>query len=204
MQDEDYSDFLQSLDTTEPDSQSFRDDLDYFKRRIDSLNREADDREVEAMLSTLGPNCSIHLLKKVKAAYEARLFNIEHAVIPNLFSAEGATRVDYDDGSRIEIVTEYESRTVDKAKAIDWLESTGHGDAVRDTLDFLPGSLDEKAITFLKEGQYSFSIDKTVNGQTLKKIIKEMISAGMSPPPVDAIKFRADKVASFVYPKKRF
>jgi len=202
--DDSFTAMLKEWDDAEPVSGSFKESLAFFKERIDQLEEEPDEDSINAVLKYLGPNCSVNLLKKVKAVYEARLYEIEHITIPNLFSSENLTSMDFEDGSKVNIEISYESKTVDKVKAIDWLVRTGHGDAIRDSLDFLPGSFDDKALAFLKEGGYSFEIDKTVNGQTLKKIVKEQLNSGGELPPEDAIKFRAEKVAVFKYPKKAF
>ena len=199
-----YADFLLGMDEAEPASESFKESLAFYKKRIDALNAPAEQEAIGALLAYLGPTCSIDLLSKVKAVYVGRLYEIEHFTIPTLFASEGLDSMKFDDKSEVKIDVEYESKTVDKEKTFAWLKETGNEDAIRDTLQFSAGAFDEKAKNMLVDAGYSFEIDRTVNGATLKKIVTDYFKETKRLPPADAIKFRAEKVAIFKYPKKGF
>jgi len=125
--------------------------------------------------------------------------------IPCLLGEYGMASCTMLDGTTIGIDTFYETSQKDKDREalISWLEEHGYGSIVKDTLALDKGAFDEKLSAFLASGGYSYSRDSNVNGQTLKKTIKDHLLAGGEMPPEDALEVKQYNRAVVKAPKKQ-
>jgi len=110
--------------------------------------------------------------------------------IPLLLAEYGLSEAKLTDGTLVTKETFFETSQSGKDKALlaRWLCEHGYEQIIKDTVAFEKGSFDEKVEAFLASGGYSYSKTSDVNGQSLKKTIREHLLAGGELPPDEAVK----------------
>ena len=202
-------------ETDEPLSDQLRESVDFYKSAIESMDSDASDEEVAALIRYIGLNGKIDLLKKVKAFYESRKFYILTDKLPSILSSHGNMKsVSFDDGSAIEIKTKVECRlnvpkemseeekTELKSRVSKWVSDHGFSGAIKTHLDFEKGAFDERAANILADAGYSFTVDESIHPNTLKKIVTDIYTDSGEEPPSD-IKFKVYSEAVMKKPKEK-
>ena len=155
----------------------------------------------------VGPYPSIEALEKVVSYFKRKAESIVRTDIPCVLHEYGLSEAKIEDGSeegiKVSIETYYETKQGDKGVLVPWLESKGLGEIVKDSLQFSRGDFTPELEGYLKEKGYSYTRDSTINGQTLKKHIKDYLNAGGEPPPKEAMSIDIFQAARIVFPKER-
>jgi len=124
------------------------------------------------------------LLKQLKE--QAR--ELEWVKLPAAMTENGVKRIERDDGSAVEVVSEVTGSIPEKnlSQAVQWLKENGHGGIVQTTLfmNFKKGMERQlsEAIEGLHSRGYEPELKSTVNHMTLKAWAREMVSSGAALP----------------------
>ncbi len=157
--------------------------------------------------SVLGPRPSLALLESILKDYEKEYRLLLEDRIPMILAEYGLKKVVIGDeggefdGVTVSPETVYNTKTVDKAAMIAWLEEIGAGDIVKDTLALGKGGYTPELEAFLKEKGYTYSVEEKVEGASLKKVIADRAKEGESMPPTDAVEVKVFTQAKIAYPK---
>jgi len=124
------------------------------------------------------------LLKQLKE--EAR--ELEWVKLPAAMTENGVKRIERDDGSAVEVVSEVTGSIPEKnlPQAVQWLRENGHGGIVQQTIftSFRKG--EEASALRAKQALVAAGCDyvekATVNHMTLKAWAREMVSSGAALP----------------------
>jgi len=162
---------------------------------LDSLNRvDTQPDGLEENISVLRGHCifSIPMLEELLSAAKRERDKILNDDIVCLLAEYGMTSCVMSDGTSIgtEVVYETSQKDKDAALLAQWLEEHGYGGVIKDTVALAKGEYDEELEHFLVENGYTFTRDSSVNGQTLKKTLKDHVLAGGDPPPEEAVSLK--------------
>lgn len=110
--------------------------------------------------------------------------------IPALMNELGFYSFELSDGSRIELIEELKPPSMAangkyRSKMIDWLDSGEYKDVIKDEVKVPFRSDDEKAqelLDYLEENKVQFDRYRTVNPQTLKALLNELLEKGREVP----------------------
>jgi len=118
-----------------------------------------------------------------------------------LMAEYGISDATLEDGTTIKKTVYMETKQTDKMKVAAWLEANGYGSIIKDTIAFPKGVYDERLERYLAENGYDYSRDSNINGQSLKKVVRDHVDAGGNLPPEDAIEVRMYEEAVVKPPK---
>jgi len=166
----------------------FKKQLDDAKLRLDRFEAETEEGELQAHLDYFGECMSIATLKAIHDYYVAKRDAILTQELPLLLGSMNLKKMDFTDGETIKIEEVVSASTVDKGELFTWAESKGYGDAIKETLAFGKGQIDEALLFDLKNKGYEFSRDSKIEPSTLTKIVKEVYYASGELPPHEAVK----------------
>lgn len=135
---------------------------------------------------------TISALEEALSAAKRERDKILNDDIVCLLAEYGMTSCVMSDGTSIgtEVVYETSQKDKDAALLAQWLEEHGYGGVIKDTVALAKGEYDEELEHFLVENGYTFTRDSSVNGQTLKKTLKDHVLAGGDPPPEEAVSLK--------------
>ena len=177
-----------------------------FLYRLDQFNEECpldEDHLAVRALGMFGDTPAIDELERMVSYFKARRDFIANVQIPELLAEYGLKKVTMDDGTTVETVPVLNTKTLDNEKMIAWINSIGAQDLIKDNIALGKGLFDEKLRAFLAEGKYSYTLDSSVHGQTLKKAISDrfklMGTEGL--PPADAVQCTPFTTAQVKKPK---
>jgi len=168
----------------------FKKQLDELKIKLERYEEPANFDECKAHADYFGECMSIETLEAILDHYKAKRDAILEKEIPLLLGCMGLKTAEFDDGSKIAIQSLVSVAQKDKAKLFDWLESVGYADAIKETLAFGKGQIDEDLLFNLKNQGYEFSRDSKVEAMTLKKIVSDQLKETGSLPPETACTVR--------------
>lgn len=146
---------------------------------------------------------TIPILEELLSVAKARVNKILADDIPCLLSEYGMSSCKMLDGTDVGIDTFYETSQKDKDPEMlaSWLEQHGYAQIIKDTLALDKGAFDKRLEEFLNMSGYSYSRSSSINGQTLKKTIKEHLMSGGQMPPVEAVDVKQYNRAVVKMPK---
>lgn len=158
----------------------------------------------DKIIDDLGDCPSIETLEEVLSYFKNQRLAILREDIPATLSEYGLASCKMDDGTEVGKETVWESKQVDPVRAAEWCNTHGMGDLIKDNLTFPKGEFSEEIANFLKERNYSYTHDTSINGQTLKAALKRHIEDGGELPPEDVIRIKPFTQAKIKYPKGGF
>lgn len=106
--------------------------------------------------------------------------------IPALLAELGITEGKLPDGTIVTKELVYTVKANDKDALASWLMENGYGSSIEDNLSFEKGQYSASIDEFLRSSGASFSRTQDVHPQTLKKVVREHIEAGLGEPPAEA------------------
>lgn len=178
---------------------------EYQRLTIDNVDECSDEEMEKARRILLAHDLwTIPMLEKLCEMAIAEADRIVKTDIPCLLAEYGLAEATMLDGTTVSKATFYETSQANKDKNVlsNWLELNGYGSIIKDTLALDKGEFDPELESFLNEHGYSYKRDSNVNGQTLKKTIKDHILAGGSLPPEEGVKVSIFECAVVKSPKE--
>lgn len=188
--------------------QSYIDRLELLEDEFTPDNPSGIQNQFNALKDLLGPNASIPMLEAIVSEYKKNRDYILEVSIPDYLSELGMSEFTLvDSGIKVSKERFYETKTIDAAKVEEWLKKIHHEDIIKDTVTFGKGEFDSDIETYLEENGYSYTKEPGINGQSLKKVIRDYNEAPHSdaekfiPPPYDGVKVRIFTKAVIKRPK---
>lgn len=186
-------------------------DMEVFLNQLARFESPSDAEEEESIKAVLGNTPSLAMLENVVRFYTKRYERILREDLPAVLEEHGAKQVvidgGYYDGATVRPERVIQTKTLNKEEMVTWLEEVGASDIVKDAISLGKGGFDEALSAFLLEHDYAYTYEAKVEGQSLKKVITDIISdrekGGETPlPPESAVHIDQFTVAKIVMPKK--
>ena len=197
---------MADVSSVQPVQVSAKQELIGHLKRLGEFESEVDERVKADVMSVLGARPSLEMLDEIVKFYKREYDTIINDDIPTTLAEYGLKKVVIDggefDGAIIQPELFYETKTIDKSAMIAWLEHIGASDIVKDAVMLGKGGFTPELEAFLKERGYAYSMDEKVEGQTLKKTIRDWLESGGEAPPSEAVQVSVYNRAKITYPKR--
>lgn len=166
-------------------------------------------QKLKEAIEYFGETPPIELLEAVLKHYNKKKNDLLINKVPDLMRELGISEMIMEDGTKVKLNNEVNVSNTNKPAICNWLKNHGHGDDVKNILQFDKGEYSKKIEQYLKKEGYSFSIGEDIHYQTLKKIMRLKLEAkgkeGQEKfaelPPEDIAKVSVFEIAKITLPE---
>ena len=137
----------------------------------------SESQKLKDAIDYFGPTPPIELIEAVLKHYNKKKTDLLINKVPDLMRELGISEMTMDDGTKVKLNNEVNVSNTNKPAMCKWLKDHGHGDDVKNILQFNKGEYSEEIEKILKKEGYSFSIGEDIHYQTLKKIMRLRLEA---------------------------